>query len=41
MEKIVWNDKYKIGVKAVDKAHERLFRIMEKLLRFSDDITDC
>lgn len=31
MEKIVWDDKFKIGVEAVDKAHAKLFRIINKL----------
>lgn len=37
MKRVVWDDKYKIGVDAVDRAHERLFRIMGKLLCVSDD----
>lgn len=37
MEKIVWDDKYKIGVPLVDKAHSRLFRIMGKMLSLSTD----
>lgn len=37
MEKIVWDDKYKIGVEAVDKAHAKLFRITNKLFDISQD----
>lgn len=37
MEKIVWDDKYKIGVEAVDKAHAKLFRITNKLFEISQD----
>lgn len=35
MERVVWDEKYKIGVEAVDKAHAKLFRIMGKLLDIS------
>ena len=37
MEKIVWDDKFKIGVEAVDKAHAKLFRIINKLFEISQD----
>ena len=37
MEKIVWDDKFKIGVEAVDKAHAKLFRIIYKLFEISQD----
>ncbi len=37
MEKIVWDDKYKIGVEVVDKAHAKLFRITNKLFEISQD----
>ena len=37
MEKIVWDDKFKIGVEAVDKAHAKLFRITNKLFEISQD----
>lgn len=32
MRKISWNDKLKIGVDVVDKAHARLFKIVGKLM---------
>lgn len=37
MERIVWDNKYKIGVEVVDKAHEKLFRIMHKLLDLAEN----
>ena len=37
MEIIEWNDKFKIGVEVVDKAHAKLFRITKKLLELSED----
>ena len=36
MEKILWDDKFKIGVDKVDKAHAKLFRIVHKLFDMSD-----
>lgn len=36
-EKLVWDDKLKIGVEVVDKAHAKLFKIVEKLLEISED----
>lgn len=37
MEKIVWDDRFKIGVEVVDRAHAKLFRIINKLLDLSQD----
>lgn len=37
LKKIVWDDKYKIGVEVVDKAHEKLFRIVYKLFDLAED----
>ena len=37
MEKIVWDDRYKIGVEIVDRAHAKLFRIINKLFDLSRD----
>lgn len=37
MEKIVWDEKFNIGVEVVDKAHAKLFRIMRKLIEISED----
>lgn len=37
MEIIEWDDKFKIGVEIVDKAHAKLFRITKKLLELSAD----
>ncbi|MDE7318196.1 MAG: bacteriohemerythrin [Lachnospiraceae bacterium] len=37
MEKIVWDDRYKMGVEAVDRAHAKLFRIVNRLYDISQD----
>ncbi len=37
MEKIVWDDRFKIGVEVVDRAHAKLFRIINKLSDLSQD----
>lgn len=37
MEKVVWDDRFKIGVEIVDKAHEKLFRIVNRLFDLSRD----
>lgn len=37
MEKIEWDDKFRIGVEAVDREHAKLFRIMTRLLDVPDD----
>ncbi len=36
MEKIVWNDRYNIGVGVVDQAHAKLFRVLSKLQAASE-----
>lgn len=33
----VWQDKFKIGVDIIDKEHQRLFKIINKLFEFRDD----
>lgn len=38
MERIAWDDKYKIGVPVVDKAHEKLFRIVHKLFDLAENM---
>ena len=40
MEKIVWDDRFKIGVEVVDRAHAKLFRIINKLSDLSQDTSD-
>lgn len=40
MERVVWNDDLNIGVEIIDKAHAKLFRIMDKLLDVSEDEKD-
>ena len=37
MKKIVWDDRFKIGVEVVDRAHAKLFRIINKLSDLSQD----
>lgn len=35
--KLVWKDEYNIGVDIIDKEHRRLFKIINKLLLFTDE----
>ena len=37
MDRIVWHDKYNIGVDFIDKEHKVLFSTMNKLLRISEN----
>lgn len=37
MEKVAWDDRFKIGVEIVDRAHAKLFRIVNKLSDISQD----
>ena len=34
---LIWNDKYNIGVEAIDKEHQRLFKIINKLFAFGEE----
>ena len=34
---LVWKDEYNIGVDIIDQEHKRLFKIINKLFRFSDE----
>lgn len=34
---LIWNDDYNIGVDIIDQEHRRLFKIINKLFRFSDE----
>lgn len=34
---LLWKDEYNIGVDVIDKEHQRLFKIINKLFRFSDE----
>lgn len=36
-KEVEWNDRYNIGVEVVDKAHQRLFSIVKKLIAFNED----
>lgn len=40
MDKIKWNDRFNIGVESIDKAHQRLFSIVHKMLDLNDDEKD-
>ena len=31
---LVWNERYNIGVDIIDKEHQKLFHILNKLFRF-------
>lgn len=37
MERIMWDDRYKINVEVVDRAHAKLFRIINRLSELSED----
>ncbi|MCI8507899.1 MAG: bacteriohemerythrin [Lachnospiraceae bacterium] len=37
MNEIKWNDRFNIGVDGIDKAHQRLFSIVGKLLNLNED----
>lgn len=37
MNEIKWNDRFNIGVEGIDKAHQRLFSIVGKLLNLNED----
>ncbi|MCI8506810.1 MAG: hemerythrin family protein [Lachnospiraceae bacterium] len=37
MEKIVWDEKFNVGVDIIDKAHAKLFRIIHKMIDLSQD----
>lgn len=39
MNTVKWNDRFNIGVDSIDKAHQRLFSIVSKLLTLNEDIT--
>ncbi len=41
MEKIVWNEKFNIGVEAVDKAHAGIFRMVGRLMELVEYQPDC
>ena len=34
---LLWKDEYSIGVDIIDKEHQRLFKIINKLFRFSGE----
>lgn len=36
-EQMVWEDRYNIGVEIIDREHQRLFRIINRLLAYEED----
>lgn len=34
---MVWQDEYNIGVEVIDQEHQRLFKIINRLLAYDDD----
>lgn len=40
MTEIKWNDRFNIGVSSIDKAHQRLFSIVRKMVDLNDDEKD-
>lgn len=40
MNEIKWNDRFNIGVSSIDKAHQRLFSIVRKMVDLHDDEKD-
>ena len=39
MQEIQWNKRFNIGVEVIDKAHQRLFSIIGKLVSLNEDAT--
>lgn len=37
IEEVEWDDRFNIGVSSVDKAHQRLFSIVHKMINYSDN----
>lgn len=37
MKEIVWNDRFNLGVEVIDKAHQKLFSIVNKLILMNED----
>lgn len=36
-DKIMWNNRFNIGVESIDKAHQKLFAIVQKIVDMNDD----
>lgn len=34
---IKWNDRFNLGVESIDKAHQKLFSIVHKMVNLNDD----
>ena len=41
MDKIMWNEKFNIGVDVVDTAHAGIFRMVGKLMELVEYQPDC
>lgn len=37
MEEIKWNDRFNLGVESIDRAHQRIFSIVGKLISLNED----
>ena len=37
MNEVKWNDRFNLGVDSIDKAHQRLFSIIAKLIALNED----
>ena len=37
MNEVKWNDRFNLGVDTIDKAHQRLFSIIGKLIALNED----
>jgi len=37
MSEIKWNDRFNLGVDEIDKAHQKLFSIVNKLIAFTEN----
>lgn len=35
-EQLTWNERFNIGVDRIDKEHQKLFGIMNKMIRFGE-----
>lgn len=41
MDKLVWNERFNIGVEVIDKAHANLFRIVGKIAKLAENEANC
>ena len=38
MKEVPWNDRFNIGVESIDKAHQKLFQIVNKVTALNGDL---